>query len=442
MSINGFPKGIKTFTNRNYSYINSVIQSLGSLNCINILINQENLQLLGNNPRFTLTKELFQILFNRNFLGKEACSDDLYNIFYNTYDKNKSSIKTINVLKPDPFHFLFFLLHFIHKENNITNDPNHNPNFLSNQNIIVRKNDDYMLDLFMDYYKKNLNSFISNNFFNIDRIIYNCPKCGEYYLYSMNNILRINVESVLNYRDTLFPNRKGTNINLEDIFDFYIYKTKTICKFCSNQIEKKREMFSPANILIISLERNIHNFKNDIDFDIHININKYISKKIFNNSETNINMNYMLKSCISYCSQIGKYFADCNINGIWTRFNDTKVKKLEGIKLLLEYETQILIYEQIDNTNNQSNPQNYNIQSNNLNNSNDGIGIGPLSPQFNKNNNDNQFNDNSKFFMNNNQFNLNNINNMNNRYNQGINNNILQGYSNGNPINRQNINNQ
>ena len=124
--------------------------------------------------------------------------------------------------------------------------------------------------------------------------------------------------------------------------------------------------------------------------------------------ETNINMNYMLKSCISFCSQIGKYFADCNIKGIWTRFNDTKVKKLEGIKLLLEYETQILIYEQIDNTNNQSNPQNYNIQSNNLNNSNDGIGIGPLSPQFNKNNNDNQFNDNSKFFMNNNQFNLNN----------------------------------
>jgi len=47
--------------------------------------------------------------------------------------------------------------------------------------------------------------------------------------------------------------------------------------------------------------------------------------------------------------------------------------------------------------------------------------------------------------MNNNQFNLNNINNMNNmnnRYNQGINNNILQGYSNRNPINRQNINNQ
>ena len=179
MSYNRFPKGIKTFTNRNYSYINSVIQSLGSLNCIDILINQENLQLLGNNPRFSLTKELFQILFNRNFLGKETCSDDLYNIFYNTFNKYKSFIKTQNVLKPDPFHFLYFLLHFIHNENNITNDPNYNPNFLSNQNIIDRENDDYMLDLFMDYYTKNQNSFISNNFFNIERIIYNCPKCGE-----------------------------------------------------------------------------------------------------------------------------------------------------------------------------------------------------------------------------------------------------------------------
>ena len=121
------------------------------------------------------------------------------------------------------------------------NAPNYKSNILSNQNIIYRKNDDYMLDLFMDYYTKNQNSFISNNFFNIERIIYNCPKCGEYYLYLMQNILRINVESVLNYRDSLFPNKKGTNLNLEDIFDFYIYKSETICKFCSNQIEKKEK---------------------------------------------------------------------------------------------------------------------------------------------------------------------------------------------------------
>ena len=96
-------------------------------------------------------------------------------------------------------------------------------------------------------------------------------------------------------------------------------------------------------------------FKNDIDFDEKININNYISKKVFDN-KIQFNSNYTLKSCISYSNQINKYFADCYVNGIWVRFMDSKVEQLVSKNNLFEYEPQMLIYEQIEE-NNVSNPQ-------------------------------------------------------------------------------------
>ena len=83
----------------------------------------------------------------------------------------------------------------------------------------------------------------------------------------MANILRINVESAFNYRNSLYSYKNGINLNIDDIFKFLGTKDKEICKFCNNTAEKITEMFSPANVLILSLERNKHNFKNDIDFD-------------------------------------------------------------------------------------------------------------------------------------------------------------------------------
>ena len=41
------------------------------------------------------------------------------------YNKNQNYIKSKNVLNPDPFHFLYFLLQFIHIEINNPNNPNY-----------------------------------------------------------------------------------------------------------------------------------------------------------------------------------------------------------------------------------------------------------------------------------------------------------------------------
>ena len=427
MNNSEIPTGITTFVNENYSYANSVIQSLGNLDCIKQLINRQNLQYLKNNPRFGLTTEFLKILIIINEVKKEPIIDDLINSFKQAYKNNQFNIKSPNVLSQDPFHFLYFLLQFIHLEINIDVDQNYNINNYNNQNVTNHKNDDYMLSLFLDFFTKTQNSFISNNFYNTNRNVYNCPNCGEYYFYSMATILRIDVESAFNYRNCLFPFKNGTNLDIDDIFRFFGTKEKVNCKFCNNSTEKFTEMFSPAHILIISLERNKHNFKNDIDFDEKININNYISKKVIE-KQLQFNFNYKLKSCISYSSQINKYFANCYINGIWVRITDSKVEKLGSKNNLFEYEPQILIYECIeeDNLNNSSNSGYLNnpslmTQSNIQNNNN--------NPQINQNNNNIQVNSNNMFSMNNNQnFNNNQI------FQYNMNNNQFDINQNGNNI--------
>ena len=399
MNNSEIPTGIKTFVNENYSYANSVIQSLGSLGCIKQLINRQNLQYLKNNPRFELTTEFLKILIIINEVKKEPIIDDLIKSLKQIYNNNKLNIKSPNALNPDPFHFLYFLLQFIHIEINIDIDQNYNINNYNNQNVMNHKNDDYMLSLFLDFFSNTQNSFISSNFYNTIRNIYNCPNCGKYYFYSMATILRIDVESAFKYRNSLNPYKNGTNLNIDDIFNFFGTKDKVNCKFCNNSTEKITEMFSPANVLIISLERNKHNFKNDIDFDEKININNYISKKVIE-KQLQFNLNYNLKSCISYSSQINKYFSDCYVNGIWVRITDSKVEKLGSRNNLFEYEPQILIYECIE----EDNPS-FMVQSNIQNNNNQ------VNSMFPMNNNQN-FNNNQivQCNMNNNQFDINNQN--------------------------------
>ena len=171
-------KIIKNFLNENYSYAYSVIQSLGSLDCIKQIINIENLKNLENNPDFGLTTEFLKILVIINKLKKEPIIDNLIQSFKQVYNNNKINIKSPNVLSPDPFHFLYFLLQFIHLEINIENDQNYNINNYNNPNFMNQKNDENMLSLFLDFFSKTQNSFISNNFYNVNRNIYNCPNCG------------------------------------------------------------------------------------------------------------------------------------------------------------------------------------------------------------------------------------------------------------------------
>ena len=187
-------KGITNIgSNQDFSYVNSVLQSLSCLD-----VSKEFIQSFNSfqiNSANNLTQSVIKLLeaLNNRCIGN---SQDIINNFKQSYEKNKDKIQSKNVLKEDPFHFLYFLLQFIHLESNAPKDPNFNiQEFkeLSNDNI---HNDYNMNNLFWNYYEGTQNSMISQNFFTIEKCINQCTNqnCGCSFSYGMKNLFKINVD--------------------------------------------------------------------------------------------------------------------------------------------------------------------------------------------------------------------------------------------------------
>ena len=358
-------RGIISFRNGDYSYAHAVLQSLSCLDCIYNIISHNQLFQFLQNSNYILTKDLFQLLsylYNNNS-NQPASSQNILNSFEIMYNKNQNYIKSKNVLNPDPFHFLYFLLQFIHIEINNPNNPNYDLSILNNQNIQNQKNDNYMFNLFKEFFCETQNSFISGNFYNIERHTFNCQKFGLYYFYNMKNIFRINVDTVKFYRNAVYPNFNN-KISLDDLFLYYFTPHKKICKNCSNLGDEDTKIKINNNVIIVSLDRNSHsnNYKNDVSFQVNINMGKYFCVQS--------KCNYSLKAFIAFDGK--KFISYCYINSQWYKYIDNNGEKIETFNDLLLYEPEIFIYEININQNcNNNNQNNYNNnQYNNYNNNN------------------------------------------------------------------------
>ena len=358
-------RGIISFRNGDYSYAHAVLQSLSCLDCIYNIISHNQLFQFLQNSNYILTKDLFQLLsylYNNNS-NQPASSQNILNSFEIMYNKNQNYIKSKNVLNPDPFHFLYFLLQFIHIEINNPNNPNYDLSILNNQNIQNQKNDNYMFNLFKEFFCETQNSFISGNFYNIERHTFNCQKFGLYYFYNMKNIFRINVDTVKFYRNSVYPNFNN-KISLDDLFLYYFTPHKKICKNCSNLGDEDTKIKINNNVIIVSLDRNSHsnNYKNDVSFQVNINMGKYFCVQS--------KCNYSLKAFIAFDGK--KFISYCYINSQWYKYIDNNGEKIETFNDLLLYEPEIFIYEININQNcNNNNQNNYNNnQYNNYNNNN------------------------------------------------------------------------
>ena len=422
--MNSFPAGISNMLNKNlnFSYAHSVIQSLYFLDSSKYLFDFMNYNNMRNNALFPLSNELLNI-YECIKQGKTANSQNILFYYYKYYEENKYNIQSKNVLKPDPFHFIYFLSQFLHIETNITKIFD---NSLYNQRLEVMKNDDSIYKMFLEFLLTQ-NSIISNIFFNTVRYTYCCEKkCGWYYFYGLQNIFRMKLDSVRQYRDESNPNRKGDNLELSDLFLSYCGANPINCKHCgSKSIKRYTKLLYPAKIIIISLERKKHFFKNDLNFLFEFDIDNFITKT--RTQGMNINSYYELKAVISYfkSDNVGKYFADCKIKGnmnqnMWVRYIDYNYFPVNPEEVLI-YEPQILIYE-VKNNNNMN--MNNNINFNMMN-----------QPNFNYNNNINNSMMNNNHMMNNNNHMM-----INNNYELNNNNNMMMNFNNNN-LNNININN-
>ena len=371
--MNQYPQGIyNSFRNNelNFTYAHSVLQALCFLDSTQKFFTHMNENNMRNNINFQMANELLNIIQTVNS-GVRADSKFIIYLFGKYFTENKDNLPSSNVLSPDPFHFFYFLLHFLHLETNMVKEYD---NRFVNLDFNSMKNDNQIYREFLLFVIKTQNSLVSTNFFSSIRYIFNCPNCQIYFYYGLQTILRMNIDIYRQIRDQYKPNKKGTILDLSDLLDCYCCETPIKCGHCGNDAKKQAKLCLPGKTIIISLERTQHTFSPDVKFDLNFNFFNYISKSKTNGM--NLNTYYELKAVISYANigNEGKYFADCKIRGgnfsdFWVRYIDSYYFNIQENDLFT-YEPQILIYE-VNNNINSNKQQNYtNINTNNQTNNN------------------------------------------------------------------------
>ena len=343
----------------NTSFINSVLQVLSSLDCVRFWVNNLNNireRLLSNN-QCLITKELYLMYFSL-YNGQKVDSSN----FILNYNNKYKSVYNKNKLYDDPYHFLFYLIDFIHAENNNPPNPNFNINILGNRKIEELKNDNFMFNLFCSFYQSTQNSIISNYFYNIIKNSIDCNFCSKLYYYTFKYVIKFDIDEYKIYRNQAFPEKTIQNLNFDECFDFF---TGGNVKNCSNCNQPNSKFFSSitgnAKILIIALVRKNHVFKCDLDFTNKLNLYPYC-----NSRNNNKNTSYKLKACISMNNQ-GEYFSDILINKYWYRYYKDQMIMLGDVqKEIHTFEPQLLIYELEEN--NIQNTQQFNMPNNFCNN--------------------------------------------------------------------------
>ena len=346
--MNSFPQGItNNFQNNqlNFSYVHAALQPLCFLDTTkNLFSFMENNGMRYNNF-FPMANELLKIIERVNS-GIVPDSQNILFYYGKKYLENQMNIISKNVLATDPFHFLYFLFQFLHLETNMCNKYD---NTLFNQSLNAMKNDDYIYMQFLMFIMKTQNSIISNDFFNTVRYTYDCQMCGKYFFYGLQNIYRMNIDTIRYFRDKADPMKQGTNLDLSELFICYSGGTYNNCRNCgNNRCPRYTRICFPAKTIIISLERKNHPFKNDINILSHFNLGPFISKR--KTALLNLNTIYELKAVISYINfgNQGKYFSDCKIrinnNQMWVRYIDSFYQIIQPNDVCI-YEPQILIYE-------------------------------------------------------------------------------------------------
>ena len=440
--MNSFPQGItNNFQNNqlNFSYVHAALQPLCFLDTTkNLFSFMENNGMRYNNF-FPMANELLKIIERVNS-GIVPDSQNILFYYGKKYLENQMNIISKNVLATDPFHFLYFLFQFLHLETNMCNKYD---NTLFNQSLNAMKNDDYIYMQFLMFIMKTQNSIISNDFFNTVRYTYDCQMCGKYFFYGLQNIYRMNIDTIRYFRDKAFPMKQGTNLDISELFTCYSGGTYNNCRNCgNNRCPRYTRICFPAKTIIISLERKNHPFKNDINILSHFNLGPFISKT--RTAGLNLNTIYELKAVISYINfgNFGKYFSDCKIrinnNQMWVRYIDSFYQIIQPNDVCI-YEPQILIYEIYNPT--QAMQNNINNMFNNntiIGNNNDYISFNNMNNNLAKMMYNNMMNNNinNMMMMPNNMMQTNMMNN-----NNGINMNNCQmaGFNNGNMMQNPNL---
>jgi hypothetical protein len=408
-----FPAGLSA--HKNYgdcSYIHSVLQCFLMHPLMKEINNSFNFNQLNNN-RFRLTIEMLR-LFNTINQRNIGNSSNIIDLYYKILGENRNILGNDNrFLLKDPYHFLYYFLHFLHLELNFS-PGNFDLNSLINASYAIKKQENLILEIFARYLLAyHGDSLIFKYFLSSEKNKYLCKNCDVYYDFSINSIFRMDLPQIKRYKNN------AQIVTLDDCFDCYCNDNNVCCQYCNSKIWEYKKIYNGKS-LIIRFKRNSLGNSCDVNFPYTFDFSNYSGL-----TDDNINNKlYVLKSIISFMpfnNNSGKYFADINIDvnnnsGKWVRYIDSQVNVLNNPDYIKKYEPQILIYElkTLEQNNNFVN------QINNF----------PPTPHFDPNlivnpygSNNNQMNMSfiqGNFMVDNNHNNQNNVNPMNNMNNNQL----------------------
>ena len=321
-------------------YMNATIQCLShTVKLTNYFLNPKNEKFINSNDK-QFSKEFYEVL-KRLWIKQ-------YNNNNSNYSPNKLK-EVISEMEPlfqgiaanDSKDLVNFILQQLHSELNLINKNNENN---IDYNIINQTDEQGMLKYFLNDFKKNNRSVISDIFFGITETKTECLNCKRINLMNGNpnqkfvynfqiiNFIIFPLEEIRKYKN-MFNYYNTNEVNLYDCFDFY-QKTETMqgenqmwCNHCGQNSTSNysTRIYSSPDYLILILNRgkgNMYNVK--LNFDEVIDIGNYVAIK------KGPHLIYHLYAVVTHygpSSMSGHFIAFCKspFDNKWYQFNDSMV---------------------------------------------------------------------------------------------------------------------
>ena len=321
-------------------YMNATIQCLShTVKLTNYFLNPKNEKFINSNDK-QFSKEFYEVL--KKLWIKQ------YNNNNSNYSPNKLK-EVISEMEPlfqgiaanDSKDLINFILQQLHSELNLINKNNENN---IDYNIINQTDEQGMLKYFLNDFKKNNRSVISDIFFGITETKTECLNCKRINLMNGNpnqkfvynfqiiNFIIFPLEEIRKYKN-MFNYYNTNEVNLYDCFDFY-QKTETMqgenqmwCNHCGQNSTSNysTRIYSSPDYLILILNRgkgNMYNVK--LNFDEIIDIGNYV---YFKKGPHLIYHLYAVVTHYGPSSMAGHFIAFCKspFDNKWYQFNDSMV---------------------------------------------------------------------------------------------------------------------
>ena len=319
-------------------YMNATIQCLSrTIKLTNYFLNPKRSNSFKKNN--SLCKEYYKVLKH---------------LWLKNYNNNKNSyspysLKNIisekdplfkGVAANDSKDLINFLLQELHKELNKSVNNDSKPNY----DISKQYDRNFMLNSFMNNFKKNDQSIISDLFFGVCEIQTECQLCKQKMInFGLNYPIILYNFQIFNF--IIFPLEDiriniNPNLNNVNIYQCFEYDRRNVlmqgensiwcnkCQKLTTGLYKSAIYSSPINFILI-LNRgknNVYNVK--INFEENINLGNYVTLKKQNNLFYSL---YGVITHIGPSSMGGHFIAFCKspIDNKWYRFNDSMVTPVD-----------------------------------------------------------------------------------------------------------------